>query len=116
MMQWGISYFGILPSVAQPPFPLQEFLPLQPLSPDLQPPWPLQAFMPLQAWTPLSSKVCKEVPAEVLLTLAAWARTAKEPVRRPAMAALARSVFDGGIILFWFFFFGFWFPTNFPTA
>ena len=40
---------GILePSVAQPPLPLQLFLPLQPLSLDLQPPWPLQSFLPLQ--------------------------------------------------------------------
>ena len=37
------------PSVAQPPLPLQEFLPLQPLSLDLQPPLPLQEFWPLQA-------------------------------------------------------------------
>src|SRR5262245_52084790 len=29
---------------AQPPEPLQEFLPAQPLSPPLQPPWPLHAF------------------------------------------------------------------------
>src|SRR6516164_3361048 len=41
---------GILePSVAQPPLPLQEFLPLQPLSLLLQPPLPLQEFWPLQA-------------------------------------------------------------------
>jgi hypothetical protein len=39
----------LLPSVAQPPLPLQEFLPLQPLSPLLQPPLPLQEFWPLQA-------------------------------------------------------------------
>jgi hypothetical protein len=37
------------PSVAQPPLPLQEFLPLQPLSPALQPPLPLHEFCPLQA-------------------------------------------------------------------
>jgi hypothetical protein len=37
------------PSVAQPPLPLQEFLPLQPLSLELQPPLPLQEFKPLQA-------------------------------------------------------------------
>jgi hypothetical protein len=36
------------PSVAHPPWPLQEFLPLQPLSLDLHPPWPLQSFLPLQ--------------------------------------------------------------------
>src|SRR6476646_5474424 len=44
-----VGYLGLLPSVAQPPLPLQVFLPLQPWSPDLQPPWPLQAFVPLQA-------------------------------------------------------------------
>ena len=44
------SSVGILePSVAQPPLPLQEFFPLQPLSLDLQPPLPLQEFWPLQA-------------------------------------------------------------------
>src|SRR5260370_22356627 len=44
------SSAGILePSVAQPPLPLQEFLPLQPLSLALQPPLPLQEFWPLQA-------------------------------------------------------------------
>src|SRR6185312_6413632 len=43
-------YLSILePSVAQPPLPLQEFLPLQPLSLLLQPPLPLQEFCPLQA-------------------------------------------------------------------
>src|SRR5215475_2604495 len=47
------NYFGAssigLPSVRQPPLPLQEFCALQPLSPDLQPPLPLQEFWPLQA-------------------------------------------------------------------
>jgi hypothetical protein len=33
----------------QPPLPLQEFWPLQPMSPVLHPPWPLQLFMPLQS-------------------------------------------------------------------
>src|SRR5271156_3599544 len=36
------------PSVAQPPLPLHEFLPLQPLSLDLHPPSPLHEFCPLQ--------------------------------------------------------------------
>src|SRR6266852_2668942 len=40
---------GLLPSVAQPPLPLQEFFPLQPLSLVLQPPLPLQEFSPLHA-------------------------------------------------------------------
>src|SRR5579883_244037 len=47
---FSTRYEGILePSVAQPPFPLQEFFPLQPLSLVLQPPLPLQEFWPLQA-------------------------------------------------------------------
>src|SRR5258707_5283495 len=49
---WLVSVYsagGLEPSVAQPPLPLQEFLPLQPLSPSLQPPLPLQEFWPLQA-------------------------------------------------------------------
>src|SRR5258707_165764 len=49
---WLVSVYsagGLEPSVAQPPLPLQEFSPLQPLSPDLQPPLPLQEFWPLQA-------------------------------------------------------------------
>jgi hypothetical protein len=35
--------------LAQPPLPLQEFLPEQPLSPALQLPCPLQEFLPLQS-------------------------------------------------------------------
>ncbi len=43
--RFGECYSGIFePSVAQPPLPLQEFLPLQPLSLDLHPPLPLQEF------------------------------------------------------------------------
>ena len=45
---------GLLPSVAQPPFPLQEFFPLQPLSLALQPPLPLQEFLPSQECLSLS--------------------------------------------------------------
>src|SRR3984893_7761771 len=48
------------PSVAQPPLPLQEFLPLQPLSLDLQPPLPLQEFLPSQACFSLSAFIVVE--------------------------------------------------------
>ena len=41
------SYF-LEPSVAQPPLPVQEFFPLQPMSLVLQPPLPLQEFFPAQ--------------------------------------------------------------------
>src|SRR5690242_18361767 len=44
----SVSFFSSL-LVAQPPLPLQEFLPLQPLSLVLQPPLPLQSFLPLQS-------------------------------------------------------------------
>jgi len=69
---------GLLPSVAQPPLPLQEFFPLQPLSLVLQPPLPLHEFCPLQefvSFAPVdgaSSIWWMEVPAAlVLLTLVA---------------------------------------------
>jgi hypothetical protein len=56
------------PSVAQPPLPLQEFLPLQPLSPVLQPPLPLQEFWPLQAcFSFLACKTVEDCPASALL-------------------------------------------------
>src|SRR5262245_41467922 len=42
------DYAAGLTGTAQPPLPLQEFLPAQPASPLLQPPWPLHEFMPLQ--------------------------------------------------------------------
>src|SRR5260370_41692916 len=55
---------GLLPSVAQPPFPLQEFFPLQPLSLVLQPPLPLQEFWPLQAcFSFLASDAVDSFPA-----------------------------------------------------
>src|SRR5437764_9631835 len=63
---------GFEPSVAQPPLPLQEFLPLQPLSLALQPPWPLQSFFPLQECLAVSSKVAfatDTLPADALAAL-----------------------------------------------
>lgn len=63
-------YLGILdPSVAQPPLPLQLFLPLQPLSLDLHPPWPLQSFLPLQECLLVSCMLyapCANTPALLL--------------------------------------------------
>src|ERR1700730_13385706 len=53
-------YCFLEPSVAQPPFPLQEFLPLQPLSLVLQPPLPLQEFLPSQACFSLSAFIVVE--------------------------------------------------------
>ena len=86
------NYLGLLPSVAQPPCPLQEFLLLQPLSPDLQPPCPLQEFCPLQEWVPLSAGVWIDVPGDPVL-LEVLAAIAAEPLRSPAIAAPRIAVF-----------------------
>jgi hypothetical protein len=78
----AVRFRGRVYDTLQPPLPLQLFLPLQPMSPELQPPCPLQLFIPLQsclllelladAW-PLSL----EQPV-ILMTL---------PATNPAMAA-----------------------------
>jgi hypothetical protein len=94
---------GLLPSVAQPPLPLQEFLPLQLLSPLLHPPWPLHSFFPLQECFPFSSSatVWSAVPVFVEV-LAANVRTAIDPAKRPATAAPAMTTL-GGLIICQFF-------------
>src|SRR3954470_588687 len=85
--------FGILePSVAQPPLPLQLFLPLHPLSLDLQPPLPLQLFWPLQACLSLSAprnaaEALASWPSCAPLWTEAWIGVA-EPLSRPVTAAL----------------------------
>ncbi len=55
------------PSVAQPPLPLQEFLPLQPASLVLQPPLPLQEFFPAQACFSTFFLASKVIPASIAL-------------------------------------------------
>ena len=95
-------YSGILlPSVAQPPLPLQEFLPLQPLSLDLHPPLPLQEFWPLQAcFSFFDFVVLFEASSCAALAEALPARfdaltVAAEPASKPAIAApVSRNLFD----------------------
>src|SRR5580704_10652530 len=90
------NYSGILePSVAQPPLPLQEFLPLQPLSLDLQPPLPLQEFWPLQACFSftfessfLSWALIEPFPFALERRFAAWT-VPPVPANKPASAAPA---------------------------
>lgn len=72
----------------QPPLPLQEFLPEQPLSPAWQPPLPLQLFWPLQSCLPVSP-LGALVPGELVLVSCALATT---PDSNPVMAAAMRSV------------------------
>src|SRR5580704_7567430 len=84
---------GLEPSVAQPPLPLQLFLPLQPLSPALQPPLPLQSFLPLQECLSLSpaSRDADEKAScpncAPLWVVEAWMGVA-EPLSSPVTAAL----------------------------
>ena len=94
---------GLLPSVAQPPFPLHEFFPLQSLSAVLQPPLPLQEFWPLQACLSCADLVpicCSETPG-LAEALAACACTANEPLIKPATAAPAIIVLD--VMVFFLF-------------
>jgi hypothetical protein len=103
---WGSSCGWLEPSVAQPPLPLQEFLPLQPLSLDLQPPLPLQEFWPLQAcfsfaflsafWSWVWSCAWNEdfSPGS---RFDAWT-VAPVPASNPASAAPASKAFDEFVI------------------
>src|SRR5581483_12417631 len=92
---------GLDPSVAQPPLPLQLFLPLQPLSLLLQPPWPLQSFLPLHECL---AGFAKSVPANDILpafrmgvadefTAVVDACMTVTPLSRPETAAATIRVF-----------------------
>lgn len=81
-------FFGAFGMVLQPPLPLQEFLPLQPLSPDLQPPVPLHSLCPLQVCWPLSAILSMETPGAAFEAVLETAKA--EPERIPVMAAAAR--------------------------
>src|SRR5580698_779086 len=95
------NYLGILePSVAQPPLPLQLFLPLQPLSLLLQPPVPLQSFFPLQEClagasrlTPLNDSLPAFRMGAVPDELSTDACIAVAPLSRPDTAAATIMVF-----------------------
>ncbi len=103
--QTAVGYF-LEPSVAQPPLPLQEFLPLQPLSLDLQPPLPLQEFKPLQAcfstgvsaaWPAigLMPELAEVSSAPDLLVVGIEAARAIVPPNRPVKAAVStRELFE----------------------
>src|SRR5688572_30118420 len=85
-------WIGLPSFTAQPPLPLHEFLPAQPLSPDLQPPLPLQEFLPLQSWvSPFFSSARTPAVGAPDLVVSIAALATRPPERRPAMAAPARS-------------------------
>src|SRR6187401_2231846 len=71
---------------AQPPWPLQEFLPAQPLSPVEQPPMPLQAFMPLQLC--LSTVAQPPLPLQEFLPAQPWSPVAQPPMPLQAFMPL----------------------------
>src|SRR5947199_10323546 len=91
-MGWALS-------VEQPPLPLQEFLPLQPLSLALQPPLPLQLFWPLQecfsfAFLSALASSCAVV-AEAFPEKPEALMVALVPASKPATAApVRRYLFD----------------------
>src|SRR5271167_3123132 len=93
---------GLEPSVAQPPLPLQEFLPLQPLSPALHPPLPLHEFWPLQACFSLSKEVDiwpRFEPLEKALEVEGVCAMAVLPAMKPANAAPIISDFIDFVIV-----------------
>jgi hypothetical protein len=98
----------LLPSVAQPPLPLHEFFPLQPLSLVLHPPLPLQEFFPWQACLSAFVLPINETPGFPVET-EAWVVAANEPLINPAIAAPATIVF---FVMLTFLFFGFARPRD----
>src|SRR5260370_18177329 len=90
---WGDSC-GLLPSVAQPPLPLQEFFPLQPLSLVLHPPLPLQEFLPSHECLSVASflPICNATPGFAVET-EAWVVATNDPLINPAIAAPAITAF-----------------------
>src|SRR6266571_720167 len=83
---WSVYFFffwcAALTGTVQPPFPLQEFFPAQPLSPGAHPPCPLQSFLPLQSCFRVAQL---PVPLESFFP---WPREkTAEPATMPATAA-----------------------------
>src|SRR6476619_6601544 len=72
----------------QPPLPLQEFLPAQPLSPGAQPPMPLQSFLPLQSCL-AEAEAQPPLPLHAFLPSAPWPLQALWPLQTWASAFLA---------------------------
>src|SRR3954451_11532977 len=115
VLRYFFSWTGLPSFTAQPPLPLQEFLPLQPLSPVLQPPLPLQEFLPAQSWTSFFLSSARTPAAATVdlsgeVAVAALSLATRPPDRMPAMAAPASSalVVDWCFIcLFWFVWFCF---------
>src|SRR6266487_6014869 len=70
---WSVYFFffwcAALTGTVQPPFPLQEFFPAQPLSPGAHPPCPLQSFLPLQSCFRVAQL---PVPLQSFLPSAPW--------------------------------------------
>src|SRR5262245_48585493 len=68
-----------LTGTAQPPLPLQLFLPAQPWSPDLQPPRPLQLFLPATSFF-AAADAHPPLPLQSFLPAQAWASVLQLPL------------------------------------
>jgi hypothetical protein len=84
MRDGSLRFSGISHPTLQPPLPLQEFFPLQPISLELQPPWPLQLFKPLQSCLFMAESDVAVVPE---LELEQPVRATVAPETSPAIAA-----------------------------
>jgi len=99
-MRYGepVYCYFLEPSVAQPPLPLQEFLPLQPASLVEQPPCPLQEFFPAQECFAEVDFLLEALPVDFWLLPAGFmppagaaiSRSTVPPIR-PAKAAVANT-------------------------
>src|SRR5882672_1667789 len=69
----------------QPPLPLQEFLPAQPLSPGAHPPRPLHSFLPLQSCL-AEAEAQPPLPLHAFLPSAPWPLHALWPLQTWASA------------------------------
>src|SRR5579871_625979 len=81
---FGIGCFG---SVEQPPFPAQEFFPLQPWSLVLHPPLPEQEFLPAHSCFSLAAFLVAFFPESWVLSLGASCVVALAPATNPVRAA-----------------------------
>jgi len=95
-----VCCYFLEPSVAQPPLPLQEFLPLQPLSLVEQPPLPLQEFLPAQECFSTVDFLLEALPVDfwalsvgLMPPVGAATSRAMVPPISPAKAAVANTEF-----------------------
>src|SRR6185437_11310897 len=96
------DYF-LEPSVAQPPLPLQLFLPLQPWSPVEQPPLPLQEFLPAQECLSALAVVDFDLDLDfafVVESVLSWGEATARAAVPPSKPARAAAVASEVLVIF----------------